>query len=242
MRDEVRPLPALAGTYVIMRRELRALLQDRRSVTMMLVFGLVVPIVVASGAIGSGGKASVVLGVMTEVLVFPYIAGLQAALTAFVGERENGTLGPLLATPLANASIFAGKLLGSAYIPSLATSVVGLTAFIVFLHGKESDPLLIVRHAIFIETIALSLIAGLAMVVLGLLIGSKAKSVRGAQAITAVVVFPVIFGVQVLAQVVLYHSVWFAWGVMLVLMVAIVGSLGLAARIWNREEALVSAG
>jgi ABC-2 type transport system permease protein len=243
MQDEVRPLPALAGTFVIMRRELRALLQDRRSVTMMLIFGLVVPIIIASGAIGPGGrKASVVLGIMTEVLVFPYIAGLQAALTAFVGERENGTLGPLLATPLANASIFAGKLLGSAYIPSLATSAVGLSAFIVFLHGKQSDPLLIAPHTTLIETIALSLVAGLAMVVVGLLIGSKAKSVRGAQAITAVVVFPVIFGVQVLAQVVLSHNAWFAWGVILLLVVAILVSLGFTARIWNREEALVSTG
>jgi ABC-2 type transport system permease protein len=179
---------------------------------------------------------------MTEVLVFPYIAGLQSALTAFVGERENGTLGPLLATPLANTSIFAGKLLGSAYVPSLATSLVGLTAFIVFLHGKASDPFRVVAHSTLIETIALSLVAGLTMVVLGLLIGSKAKSVRGAQAITAVVVFPVIFGVQVLAQLILHHGPWFAWGVTLILLVAIVGSLALSARIWNREEALVSAG
>src|SRR5437016_194021 len=242
MRDEVRPLPALAGTFVVMRRELRALLQDRRSVTMMVVFGLVLPVVIANGAIGARGSPEIVLGIMTEVLVFPYIAGLQAALTAFVGEREHGTLGPLLATPLSNVSIFAGKLLGAAYVPSLATSAIGFTAFLLFLRGKTSDPLTIVAHSVLIETVALSLIAGFAMVVFGLLLGSKSKSVRGAQAITAVVVFPVIFGVQVLAQVVLNHRAWFAWGVMLVLVAAIVASLWLAARVWNREEALVSTG
>jgi hypothetical protein len=80
------------------------------------------------------------------------------------------------------------------------------------------------------------------MVALGLLIGSKAKSVRGAQAITAVVVFPVIFGVQVLAQLVLNFSAWIAWGVMLALVVAIVAGLAVSARVWNREEALVSGG
>ena len=175
------------------------------------------------------------------VLLLP-IAGLQAALTAFVGEREHGTLGPLLATPLSNVSIFAGKLLGAAYVPSLATSAIGFTAFLLFLRGKTSDPLTIVAHSVLIETVALSLIAGFAMVVFGLLLGSKSKSVRGAQAITAVVVFPVIFGVQVLAQVVLNHRAWFAWGVMLVLVAAIVASLWLAARVWNREEALVSTG
>jgi ABC-type transport system involved in multi-copper enzyme maturation permease subunit len=242
MQDEVRPLPALPGTFVVMRRELRALLQDRRSVWLMVIFGLLVPILIANGAIGAKGKPSVVLGIMTEVLVFPYIAGLQAALTAFVGEREHGTLGPLLATPLSNVSIFAGKLLGSAYVPSLATSAVGLTAFILFLRGKPSDPFRIVSHSTLIAMIALSLIAGLAMVVFGLLLGSKAKSVRGAQGITAVVVFPVIFGVQLLAQVVLTHSAWFAWGVMLILVVSIIASIGLSARIWNREEALVSTG
>ena len=242
MRDEVRPLPALAGTWVVMRRELRALLQDRRSVTMMVIFGLLLPVLIANGALGSRGRASVVLGIMTEVLVFPYIAGLQAALTAFVGEREHGTLGPLLATPLANVSIFAGKLLGAAYVPSLATSAIGFTAFVAFLHGKPSDPFKVVTHNTLLETIALSLIAGFTMVVLGLLIGSKAKSVRGAQAITAVVVFPVIFGVQLLAQVVLNYRPWISWSVMLGLVVAIIAGLALAARAWNREEALVSSG
>src|SRR5438552_732324 len=140
MRDEIRPLPPAQGAVVVMRRELRALLQDRRSVTMMVIFGLLLPILIANGAIGSKGKPALVLGIMTEVLVFPYIAGLQAALTAFVGEREHGTLGPLLATPLSNVSIFAGKLLGAAYVPSLATSAIGFTAFLLFLRGKTSDP------------------------------------------------------------------------------------------------------
>jgi ABC-type Na+ efflux pump permease subunit len=242
MSDEVRALPALAGTWVVMRRELRALLQDRRSVTMMVIFGLVLPIVIAEGALGSRGKAPAVLGILTEVLVFPYIAGLQSALTAFVGEREHGTLGPLLATPLTNVSIFAGKLLGAAYVPSLATSAIGFIAFISFLHGKESDPFRLVAHGVLIETVVLSLIAGFTMVMLGLLLGSKSKSVRGAQAITAVVVFPVIFGVQVLAQVVLNRRPWIAWAVLAGLVVAILASLGLAARVWNREEALVSSG
>jgi len=242
MSDEVRALPALPGTWVIMRRELRALLQDRRSITMMGIFGLVLPIVIAEGALGSRGKAHAVLGILTEVLVFPYIAGLQAALTAFVGEREHGTLGPLLATPLTNVSIFAGKLLGAAYVPSLATSAIGFIAFISFLHGKASDPFQVVAHSVLIETVVLSLIAGFTMVMLGLLLGSKSKSVRGAQAITAVVVFPVIFGVQVLAQVVLNRRPWIVWAVLAGLVAAIVASLGLAARVWNREEALVSSG
>src|SRR5439155_13839760 len=211
MRDEVRPLPVVAGTFVIMRRELRALLQDRRSVTMMVIFGLLFPVLIANGAIGSKGKPGLVLGILTEVLVFPYIAGLQAALTSFVGEREHGTLGPLLATPLCNDSIFAGKLLGAAYVPSLATSAIGFTPFFFFLRGNATDPFTIVSHGVLLETVALSLVAGFAMVVLGLLFGSKAKSVRGAEAITAVVVFPVIFGVQALAFVVVRESAWIAW-------------------------------
>src|SRR5258706_3883164 len=152
MRDEVRSLRVLPGTFVVMRRELRALLQDRRSVAMMGIFGLLLPVLVANGALGSKAKPYIVLGILTEVLVFPYIAGLQSALTAFVGEREHGTLGPLLATPLSNVSIFAGKLLGAAYVPSLATSAVGFIAFMTFLHGKESDPLTLVAHATLVET------------------------------------------------------------------------------------------
>ncbi|HLW17966.1 MAG TPA: ABC transporter permease subunit [Actinomycetota bacterium] len=242
MTDDVRALSALSGTWVVMRRELRALLQDRRSVTMMLIFGLLLPIVIANSAGRATGKPEVILGILTEVLVFPYIAGLQAALTAFVGEREHGTLGPLLATPLSNTSIFAGKLLGAAYLPSLVTSAVGFVAFIGFLRGKPGDPFTVVPRGALIEMVALSLVAGFAMVVLGLLFGSKAKSVRGAQAITAVVVFPVIFGVQLLALIVVNHTALFAWTVLAGLVVVIVAGLVFAARLWNREEALVSAG
>lgn len=242
MRDEIRPLSPLAGTFVVMRRELRALLQDRRSVTMMIIFGLALPILIASGGVGAKGKPNVVLAILTEVLVFPYIAGLQAALTAFVGEREHGTLGPLLATPLANISIFGGKLLGAAFIPGLATSAIGFIAFAARLHGEPGDPFLVVKRAVLIEMIALSLVAGFAMVAVGLLLGSKSKSVRGAQAITAVVVFPVIFGVQLLATTVLSHSAMFAWSLLVGIIVLIVLGLVFASRVWKREEALVSSG
>jgi len=135
--------------------------------------------------------------------VFPYIAGLQAALTAFVGEREHGTLGPLLATRLRTCRSSRGSFSEQPTFRAWPRAAVGFAAFLAFLHGKTSDPLSIVAHSTLIETAALSLIAGFAMVVFGLLLGSKSKSVRGAQAITAVVVFPVIFGVQVLAQIVL---------------------------------------
>ncbi|HJT37769.1 MAG TPA: ABC transporter permease subunit [Actinomycetota bacterium] len=242
MRDDVRSLPALPGTWVVMRRELRALLQDRRSVTMMVIFGLALPILIASTAVASKGKQEVVLAVLTEVLVFPYIAGLQAALTSFIGEREHGTLGPLLATPLSNISIFAGKLLGAAYLPGLATSIIGFVAFVVRLRGTSGDPFRVVHHDTLIEMIALSLVAGFAMVALGLLLGSKSKSVRGAQAITAVVVFPVIFGVQLLALVVVNHTALFAWSILIGIVVVIVLGLIFASRVWNREEALVSSG
>jgi ABC-2 type transport system permease protein len=242
MRDDVRSLPGLAGTWVVMRRELRALLQDRRSITMMVIFGLALPILIASTAVASKGKQEVVLAVLTEVLVFPYIAGLQAALTSFIGEREHGTLGPLLATPLSNVSIFAGKLLGAAYLPGLATSIIGFVAFVVRLRGTSGDPFRVVHHDTLIEMIALSLVAGFAMVALGLLLGSKSKSVRGAQAITAVVVFPVIFGVQVLALVVVNHTALFAWSILIGIVVLIVLGLIFASRVWNREEALVSSG
>lgn len=242
MTDEIRPLPVLRGTFVVMRRELRALLQDRRSMTMIVIFGLVLPIIIANGPLRGRSKIPLVLGVMTEVLVFPYIAGLQAALTSFVGEREHGTLGPLLATPLSNASIFAGKLLGAAYVPSLATSAISFGAFLLFLHGKASDPLVVVSTGVLVETIALSLVAGFAMVTVGLLLGSKAKSVRGAQGITAVVVFPVIFGVQLLGSYVVERGALFAVAALVAFVAAIIASLALVAKIWNREEALVSTG
>jgi vacuolar-type H+-ATPase subunit I/STV1 len=124
----------------------------------------------------------------------------------------------------------------------LATSIIGFVAFVVRLRGTSGDPFRVVHHDTLIEMIALSLVAGFAMVALGLLLGSKSKSVRGAQAITAVVVFPVIFGVQVLALVVVNHTALFAWSILIGIVVLIVLGLIFASRVWNREEALVSSG
>jgi len=242
VRDEPRPLPPLPGTWVVMRRELRALFQDRRSLSMMAIFGVVFPIILAAGATGAKNSEGYIVGIMTEVLLFPYIAGLQAALTAFVGEREHGTLGPLLATPLSNVSIFAGKLLGAAYIPSFAASGLGLGIFLAFIEGRGSGPLRDVGGTPLAQMTAISIVAGFAMIVLGLLVGSKAKSVRGAQGVSTVVVLPVIVGVQLLATTVLRRGLGFSAAILGALFVAIVVGLVFSARIWNREEALVSTG
>lgn len=242
MRAEARPLPSVAGTWVVMRRELRALLQDRRSLSMMVIFGIVFPIILAVGATGPKNGVGYVVGIMTEVLLFPYIAGLQAALTAFVGEREHGTLGPLLATPLSNVSIFAGKLLGAAYIPSFAASGIGLGIFLAVIGTTNPGPVREIGGGAMAQLIAIAIVAGFAMIVLGLLVGSKAKSVRGAQGVSTVVVLPVIVGVQVLASSVTHRGPAFSAAILGGLFAAIVLGLVFSARIWNREEALVSLG
>ena len=242
MKSEARPLPQLAGTYVVMRRELRALAQDRRSLSMMIIFGIVFPIILAAGATGSKTSVGYVLTTITEVLLFPYIAGLQAALTAFVGEREHGTLGPLLATPLSNVSIFAGKLLGSAYIPSFVASVAGLGIFISILGASHATSLSEIGTGGLTQLTAIVMVAGFAMIVLGLLVGSKAKSVRGAQGVSTVVVLPVIVGAQVLAHTVTHRGAGFNVTILGGLSAAIIVGLLFSARIWNREEALISTG
>jgi len=242
VRLESRPMPPMSGTWVVMRRELRALFQDRRSLSMMVIFGLAFPIVFAAGASGPKNAAGYVVGLLTEVLLFPYIAGLQAALTAFVGEREHGTLGPLLATPLSNVSIFAGKLLGAAYIPSFAASGVALAIFLAIIGTNESGPLGGIGGGALTQLIAIVVVAGFAMIVLGLLVGSKAKSVRGAQGVSTVVVLPVIVGVQLLASTVTHRGPGFSALILGGLFAAIVVGLLFSARIWNREEALVSTG
>jgi len=242
MNEDARPLPPLAGAAVVMRRELRALVQDRRSLSMMIVFGLLFPLLIAGSTVSSKSSVGLLLGIMTQVLIFPYIAGVQAAITTFVGEREHGTLGPLLATPLSNMSIFAGKLLGAAYVPSFAASGLGLAIFLSFIAARPADPLNAIPRGTMVEMIAISLVAGFTMIVLGLLVGSKARSVRGAQGVSTVVVLPVVFGVQLLASTVLRRGPAFSAAILIGMAVAIVLGLAFSARIWNREEALVSGG
>ena len=65
---------------------------------------------------------------MLVVGYFPVTVSLVVALEAFVGEKERGTIEPLLASPLADEHLYLGKLIAGTVVP-LTVSYVGIALY-----------------------------------------------------------------------------------------------------------------
>jgi ABC-type Na+ efflux pump permease subunit len=233
MIAEARPVSTTLGLGVIFRRELRALFGDKQALYLTVVFGLVFPFLISRGPVERSGG---VFGLILQVSLLPFVGAFQTAIGSFVSERERGTLGPLLATPLPSASIFGGKLLG-AYIPGLVTSAVSLGVFLVSLPASGRASLARVPTRILVEAIALSVVTGLVLVLFGTVIGSRAKTLRGAQLFSGILIAPVFIGMFVLGGLIFTHES-IGWIVLAGMTIACVPGTMLAARAWRREEVL----
>src|SRR5512140_825898 len=59
---------------------------------------------------------------------FPVTVSLVVALEAFVGEKERGTIEPLLTSPMADWQLYLGKLMAGTLVP-LTVSYVGISLY-----------------------------------------------------------------------------------------------------------------
>ena len=110
-----------APVWLVTKRELRDQLRDWRILFPLIVLTLVFPFLmneVARSAVEFvsqyGGTLLVDRLVPFSVLIigfFPITISLVVALESFVGEKERGTIEPLLSTPLKDWHMYVGKLL-----------------------------------------------------------------------------------------------------------------------------------
>jgi ABC-type Na+ efflux pump permease subunit len=224
---------ALRGSIIVMRRELRALLVDKQAIYVTLVFGLVFPFLISRDPVKRPGG---IVALILQVSLFPFFAGFQAAIVSFAGEKEKGTLGPILATPLPNAAIFGGKLLG-AFVPGLLTAAVSISIMLATLPAAGRRFLEQLPSRFVIEAIALSTVTGLVLVVIGTLVGSRAKTLRGAQLFAGVIIAPVFIGMLTLGSTV-FENELLGWVVLAGLAILCVPLTWAGARVWRREEVL----
>ncbi|MCA1830375.1 MAG: ABC transporter permease [Actinobacteria bacterium] len=230
---EARTFPPLRGAGVVLRRELRALVGDKQAVYVTVVFGLIFPFLISRDPVHRPGG---VIGLILQVSLFPFVGAFQTAIGSFVSERERATIGPLLATPLTNSSIFGGKLLGS-YIPGLGTAAVSVIVLLATLSSAGRAVLTEVPGRVIVEAITLSAVTGLVLVLIGTLIGSRAKTMRGAQLFSGVIIAPVFIGMFALGGTIFAHET-IGWFVLLGMALLCVPATMAAAHVWRREEIL----
>ncbi len=145
---------------------------------------------------------------------FPVTISLVVALESFVGEKERGTIEPLLGTPLLDWQLYLGKLLVGVIFP-LAASYLAIALYILMVSRQDLNlpPLNQI-----IQLLALTASHAILMVSGAIAISTQATSVRAANLMASFIVLPVAFLIQ-------GESVLLFWGDGDILWMAVVAVL-----------------
>jgi uncharacterized membrane protein SpoIIM required for sporulation/ABC-type transport system involved in multi-copper enzyme maturation permease subunit len=201
----------LGMAWLVAWRELRDQMRDWRIIFPMLVLTLGLPFLAdvgAQAAINFTTKYGTPL--VAERLVpfllmvvgyFPITVSLVIALESFVGEKERGTIEPLLSSPLKDWQLFMGKLLAGTIAP-LFTSYLGIAVYLIGLYFQRIPFPDANRMA---QTLILTAVQAFLMVTGAILISTQATSVRASNLMASFIVIPMALLIQ-------GESVMLFWG------------------------------
>ena len=129
----------LQTAWLIARRGAIESLRDRMTAIVSATWSLAVPfllvlLVIRPQASLVGAEARGALGGLLAIYLLvvglmPTSGSIGIASGMFAGEKEQGTLLPLLATPASNRAIFAGKVLG-AVLPALLYATIAEISYL----------------------------------------------------------------------------------------------------------------
>jgi uncharacterized membrane protein SpoIIM required for sporulation/ABC-type transport system involved in multi-copper enzyme maturation permease subunit len=212
----------LQMTWLVAQRELRDQIRDWRILFPLLVLTVSFPLLmdaVAHEAVRFFARYGTNL--IAERLVpfsvliigfFPITVSLVVALESFVGEKERGTIEPLLSAPLENAHLYFGKLLIGVITPLAASYLaIGLYLVLVSRQGLRMPSVTTLVLLFMLATAHAVLMVSAAIV-----ISVQSTSVRAANLLASFIVIPV----AVLMQ---GESVLLFWGTDRVLWLAVAG-------------------
>ncbi|MCL4545350.1 MAG: hypothetical protein M1118_12260 [Chloroflexi bacterium] len=240
-------LPGTGRTLLIIaRRAAVESLTDRRTLVSGGLFSLAFPLFLVFSAIrplahAPGGHAPLVAFLTLYLLLVgltPTMAATGVASGQFAGEKEQGALTPLLASPASNVAIFGGKVL-AAVIPPLVFALIAELAYalsVIITSGTATLRLLPPALSLTI----LTLIPGISIfaAVLASLVSSRVSGFNASQQITGLLLLP-LWGA--LLMIVAKMSSWGTWTLLLAVIVLYALDIVLtivAAITWQREEVL----
>lgn len=182
---------AAAAVTIIWKRELLRWWRDRTRIVAAAAIPLVFLLMLGSGLNGTVGALLPGEEEMNlELFVFPGVIAMAVFLTAtysalsLVYDREFGILKGVLVAPVSRAAVVWGKTFGGATVAALQGTLAFTFAPIV---GARLDPWLVVRLW------PVMFLAGLAVISLGIAIGTRMRSVETYQVANQLVALPLIF-------------------------------------------------
>jgi ABC-2 type transport system permease protein len=177
----------LRATWVVTRRELLRLKQDRaRMVTMLLqpvlfifVMGTGLASIVDTGG-GTDFRTFLFPGVLaTSVLFTAAFAGIS-----LVWDREFGFLREMMVAPISRGSIIWGKCLGGAVVATVQSLVL------LALMGTVGIPY---APSLIVELVACLFLGSLLLTALGVLLSTRIKTIQTAMPVSQLLIMPMMF-------------------------------------------------
>lgn len=234
----------LAPVLLIARREVRDQFRDWRVIFPILGLTIFFPFLMnftadqLLGFVRQYGASIIgerlIPFLMMIVGFFPISVSLVIALESFVGEKERGSIEPLLNTPLKDWQLYTGKLLSST-VPPLFSSFVGMGVYIA---GLLFQGVPLPEADLMILIFLLTIVQAFLMVSGAVMVSTQATSVRAANLLASFIIIPMALLIQA-------ESVVMFWGdyrVLWLIMVALIALTFLLMRVglahFQREELL----
>lgn len=210
------------NAWLIAKRELKDQMRDWRILIPMIILTIFFPYLMNVAAkttvdyvnqFGANMIANRLLPYLILVVgYFPVTVSLVVALEAFVGEKERGTIEPLLTSPLTDEELYLGKLLAGTLVP-LTVSYLGI---VLYMGGLAWQGIKWPEWGFISQTIALTAVQTLLMVSAAIVISTQSTSVRAANLLASFIVIPIALLIQ-------GESALMFWGTNDVLWLAVLG-------------------
>jgi ABC-type Na+ efflux pump permease subunit len=230
----------MRNALLIAWREIRwEIFGDRSAVLRMGIFA-VLPIVFVFTNRGPRTNDVALFTLALQSALFPALSGVALIASTFTQEKENGTLIPLLATPVRDIDIVVGKLVGM-ILPVFAICIASVALYFVLV-STQYGVTRVVLALPFGVLYALVVLALLYLLTAGswvLIVAALVKTSRAGQQIA---------GLLIGLSVALFTGLGFAaaniadgWalvGLGVAMLASDVVALEIARRVWRREEVL----
>jgi len=224
----------------IFRKELREIQRNRSLLLAMSVLPLVFLIQPLVAILGLSERAAATLRdehVLLYLLGIPILVPPVIAATAIAGERQQGTLEPVLTTPIRREELLLGKAL-AALVPSIAIALAvdALFLVVVALFAQPGIASSMVNAPDLIAQLVFIPLLAAWSVWVGLAVSTRASDMRVAQQLALFANIPLVFAVALIAFGVIEPTRQLAIGLAAVLIVADSGGWRIAARLFDRER------
>ncbi len=221
-------------------REIKEQYSDRGSIIRAL-FLTALPIVLIQINRGQGGRGpdAIIIVFALQAALLPAATAINSAAGSFAAEKEAQTIVPLLAAPIRDIDIVAGKLI-AVLVPAAAISALSLVAFYAAATANFGAARI---ERVLTPTLTLGLFGLAVFFVLTIgawvmVVSARVASQRAAQQIAGLFLGGMVIALTAVGSFIEALPVELVIGLGVAVLLSDLVALELARRLWNREEAV----